>query len=266
MSLIVAAFLGVVQGLTEFLPISSSGHLVIAQHFVPGFDQPGVLFEIVLHLGTLLAVVFYLRAEVSMLLSGLRPGSEGRTGRRLILLLAVGTLPAVIVALTLRDFVEQSFESLSVVGVCLCATGLLLLYSARFHKEQKELTELGLLDALVVGAFQSIALLPGVSRSGTTIVAGLGRGIAHGSAARFSFLLSLPAIFGAAVLNIPEATRVPEAAVGGYLVGFLTAFAIGYLAIGIVIKFLASRRFHMFGYYCLAVGGAVLVSVALGLA
>jgi undecaprenyl-diphosphatase len=265
-SLFSAIVLGVVQGLTEFLPVSSSGHLAIAQHFLPGFDQPGVLFDVVLHLGTLGAVLIYLRHEVSLLFSGLQWGSAGRAGRKLILVLAVGTLPAVVAALLFGDFVEQSFEDLWVVAVALCVTGVLLLFSRRFSGTGRELADVGFADALFVGIFQSVALLPGISRSGTTIVSGLGRGLAHGSAARFSFLLSIPAILGAAVFNLREVAYVPSAAFGGYVAGFLTAFAIGYLSIGIVIKVLASERFHLFGYYCLGMGGLVLVYVALDLA
>lgn len=267
MNIPTAVFLGLVQGLTEFLPISSSGHLAIAEYFLPGFEDPGVLFEIVVHVGTLFAVMLYLRREVALLLSGLRPGAEGRYGRRLIGLLIVATIPAVIAGFTVRSAIEESFESLAVVGFCLCVTGALLLYSKRLVAKEPPvgLSDIGTTDALVVGLFQSVALFPGISRSGTTIVAGLGRGIAHETAARFSFLMSLPAIAGAAVLMLPEASRVPASHLGGYLAGFLTAFAIGYLSIGIVIKFLASRRFHLFGYYCLAVGGAILGSVALGI-
>jgi undecaprenyl-diphosphatase len=265
-SLYSAILLGAVQGLTEFLPVSSSGHLVIAQHFLTGFDQPGVLFDVVLHLGTLGAVLIYLRHEISLLFSGLQLGSSGRAGRRLILALAVGTLPAVVAALLFKDFIERSFEDLWVVGVALCVTGMLLLFSRRFRSSERQLGDIGLADALFVGAFQSVALLPGISRSGTTIVSGLGRGLAHGSAARFSFLLSIPAILGAAVFNVREVAFVPGGAWAGYLAGFLTAFAIGYLAIGIVIKVLASERFHLFGYYCLGMGGLVIVYVALDLA
>lgn len=266
MNLASAIFLGVVQGLTEFLPISSSGHLAIAQHFLAGFQQPGLLFDVVLHLGTLGAVVMYLRHEVQLLLSGLTPGASGRPGRRLIGLLVVGTLPAVVAALLFGDWVERTFQNLWIVGAGLCATGVLLLFSRRLSRLGRALADVRSSDAMVIGLVQCVAILPGVSRSGTTIVAGLGRELGHGSAARFSFLLSIPAILGAAVFNLREVTHVDSGLLGSYVAGFLASFAIGYLAIGIVIKFLASQKFHLFGYYCLGMGGLVLVYLALHLA
>lgn len=266
MSVTTAMWLGVVQGLTEFLPVSSSGHLVIAQHFVSDFEQPGLLFDVVLHLGTLGAVLVYLRREVWLLLSGFKPGAVGTAGRRLIGLLVVGTIPAVIAAVLFKDAIEASFEELSVVGVSLAVTGVWLLVTARASNGTRSLEQLGAMDALFVGLLQSVALVPGISRSGSTIGAGLIRGFAHGTAARFSFLLSIPAILGAAVFNLGDAAFVLATADAwmGYVAGFSAAFAIGYLAIGIVIKFLESQRFHLFGYYCLVFGGAVLVYVALG--
>lgn len=264
MSSATAMWLGIVQGLTEFLPVSSSGHLVIAQHFMSDFEQPGLLFDVVLHLGTLGAVLVYLRREVALVLSGLRPGSLGTPGRRLLMLLVLGTIPAVIAALLFKDAIEASFEELSVVGISLVLTGVWLLVTSRATNGTRTLEALNAKDALFVGLCQSVALVPGISRSGSTIGAGLTRGLAHGTAARFSFLLSIPAIVGATVFNLKDAAFVKGDAWIGYGVGFLTAFAIGYGAIGIVIKFLESRRFHLFGYYCLLAGGAVLVYVALG--
>jgi undecaprenyl-diphosphatase len=201
---------------------------------------------------------------VAMLISGLIPGSAGEVGRRLISLLVVGTLPAVVAALALGDFVEESFESLSVVGVALMVTGCFLLVSCRFTTGKRGLGEVATRDAVLVGLAQSVALVPGISRSGSTIVAGLMRGVDHGAAARFSFLLSIPAILGAAVFKFNDVALVSGDAIGGYVAGFSAAFAIGYVAIGIVIKLLASHRFHLFGYYCLGMGGAVLVYVAFG--
>lgn len=259
-----AMWLGVVQGLTEFLPVSSSGHLVITQHFMSDFEQPGLLFDVVLHLGTLGAVLVYLRREVGLVLSGLKPGSMGTPGRRLITLMVLGTIPAVIAALLFKDAIEASFEELSVVGISLALTGVWLLLTSRVSTGTRTIEQINVNDALFVGLCQSVALVPGISRSGATIGAGLTRGLAHGTAARFSFLLSIPAILGAAVFNLKDAALVSSDAWIGYAAGFVTAFAIGYVAISIVIKFLESQKFHLFGYYCLLAGGAVLVYVALG--
>ena len=268
MSIAAAIWLGTVQGLTEFLPVSSSGHLAIAQHFMAGFDQPGLLFDIVLHLGTLGAVLLYFRQELVFLSGGLKPGSSGSAARRLIGLLALSTIPIVIVALLFKGRIEQSFEQLGLIGASLCVTGGWLLLSSRVSSRtspgKRQLQELTVRDALYVGLCQSAALLPGISRSGTTIGAGLMRGLGHGTAARFSFLLSIPAIVGAAVLNSKDVAFVGSDAVFSYFIGFLTAFAVGYMAIGIVIRFLERRKFHLFGYYCLVVGGALLGYVTLG--
>jgi undecaprenyl-diphosphatase len=259
MPLYTAVLLGVIQGLTEFLPVSSSGHLAVAQYFLPGFTQPGLLFDIVLHLGTLLAVLVYFRREIGFMLRALSPAAGDPTWRRLWILLAVGTIPAVLVAVLLGDLVEESFSALWVVGVGWIATGVLLLSTARMGMSARGFDGLNLSDALTVGLFQSAALLPGVSRSGSTIAGALFRGLSHDSAARFSFLLSVPAILGAAVYDLPRVSLVEAEAVVGYAAGFASAFLVGYVCIGIVLRLLAIRRFHLFGYYCLAAGGAVLV-------
>jgi undecaprenyl-diphosphatase len=261
-SLLGAISLGVIQGLTEFLPVSSSGHLAVAQHFLPGFHQPGVLFDIVLHLGTLAAVLIYFRSEVMLLALGFISPKSGATGRRLTALLALATLPAVLVGLTLGDLVERSFTELTIVGIGLLLTGGLLLVSPRISRESRPLERVSAADALAVGFLQSAALVPGISRSGSTIVAGLARGLSRDAAARFSFLLSIPAILGAAVYEFPKVTLVSGEAAASYFLGFLTAFIVGYAAISLVLRSLANRRFHWFGYYCLAVGGGVLVYVA----
>lgn len=262
MSFAAAILLGMIQGLTEFLPVSSSGHLAIAQHFLPGFDQPGVLFDINLHLGTLLAVFIYFRSEIKLLLVGVLPGGSGTPGRRLAMMLVIGTIPAVLVGLLFGSAVEKSFTQLAVVGVGLLLTGTLLLLSTRWTKTDRRIDSVTVTDALIVGILQSTALVPGISRAGTTIVGGLSRGLSREAAARFSFLLSIPAILGGAVYEIPKAVRLPEDALVNYAAGFIAALIIGYLAISVVLRSLANRRFHLFGYYCLVVGGGVLVYYA----
>ena len=261
MSPVIAILLGTIQGLTEFLPVSSSGHLAIAQHFIQDFSQPGVFFDIVVHLGTLLAVLMYFWKEILFLLNGLSPSRSGRDGRRLIVLLVIGTIPAVIAALTIGDWVEESFESLLAVGIALCITGCLLLVTPRFASGRRQLSEVSPLDAVIIGAFQSVALFPGISRSGSTIIAGLMRGIDRHDSARFSFLLSIPAIIGATVFNFRDAMSLPAEDHLAYGLAFLTAFVVGYVAIHLVVRLLASHRFHLFGYYCLLLGGCLLVYI-----
>jgi undecaprenyl-diphosphatase len=262
MPLHTAILLGLIQGLTEFLPVSSSGHLAVAQYFLPGFSQPGLLFDIVLHLGTLLAVLVYFRREIWFMLRALGPGSGDPTWRRLWILLAVGTIPAVVAALLFGDLIEESFSALWVVGVGWIVTGVLLLSTAPLKESERNLGDWKLTDALAVGLFQGAALLPGISRSGSTIAGGLLRGFSHDASARFSFLLSIPAILGAAVYDLPRVSLVGAEASVGYAAGFAAAFLVGYLCIGVVLRLLAIRRFHLFGYYCLAAGGAILVYIA----
>lgn len=264
MSLGIAMLLGVIQGLTEFLPVSSSGHLAIAQYFINDFSQPGVFFDIVVHLGTLFAVLLYFRNEVMLLLRGLTPGDAGRDGRRLIGLLTIATIPAIIAGLSIGDRIRQSFESLSAIGFALCVTGGLLLLTPRFVSGIKRLSELSKPDALVVGLFQALALFPGISRSGTTIVGGLVLGVNRYDSARFSFLMSIPAILSATVFNMNDALSLPSGVIFAYLAAFVSAFVVGYVAIHLVVRLLASERFHLFGYYCLLLGGCLLVYVAIG--
>src|SRR3972149_6089044 len=216
MSIYAAMVLGLIQGLPEFLPVSSPGHLAVAQHFIPGFAQPGLLFDIVLHLGTLLAVLIYFRREVGLLIWALGPGDGRATWRRVWMTLIVGTLPAVLAALLFGPVIERSFDQLWVAGIGLLVTGALLLGSRRLTLGGRALGDMGARDALTVGLFQSAALLPGISRSGSTIVGGVLRGLSHDAAARFSFLLSLPAILGAAVYHLPRMSLVEADAGASY--------------------------------------------------
>ena len=253
-----AILLGIVQGLTEFLPISSSGHLVIAQQLMEDFKYPGFMLEIILHLGTLGAVLLYFRSDIAVILSSFKPNAFNKEGWQLIRLLTIGTLPAIVAALTLHDAISSSFEKTSVVGISLGITGICLIVSSKLPPGTRKLKELTSYDAFCVGLFQSIALVPGISRSGFTIVAGLNQGLSYTAAARFSFLLSIPAIIGAATLNARDIGMVDKTFWVSYLVGFLTAFVIGYLSIGIVMRLLECQKFHLFGYYCISMGGAVL--------
>ena len=273
--------LGIVQGFTEFLPVSSSGHLVLGRALLPdeALRSPGVLFEIVVHLGTLAAALIYLRREVFGLLrslvgaGGSTPEGQGavQRGRRLIGLLLVASVPAAIVGVAFRDQIHHAFSGMAVAGGGLVLTGAVLLAFRRPAKDAANLSAKpaptiprlprGLADALWIGVAQAAAILPGISRSGLTIVAGRERGVSPADAARFSFLLSAPVIAGATLLEGASALGSGALAEAGGVValeltvGFLTAFVAGTFALRWVFDWLSRERFHQFGWYCLAVGG-----------
>ncbi|MBD3335981.1 MAG: hypothetical protein GF355_10745 [Candidatus Eisenbacteria bacterium] len=251
--------LGLIQGLTEFLPVSSSGHLVLAQHFL-GVDEPGVVLEIVLHLGTVIAVVLHYRCDLARLITGtlrfLARRKAGQAEARYAGLLALGTVPVVLVGVTLRGAVESAFQSPSAAALFLFLAGLFLTATRWFRRGERET---GPGAAFVMGLFQVVALLPGVSRSGMTIGGGLLARLHPQEAARFSFLLSLPAILGATILHLPGMTRA--SATGAwpvYVGGFLVAAASGYLAIATLLRVLRRGHLAPFGVYCIMVGLVML--------
>lgn len=233
-----AVFLGVLQGFTEFLPISSSGHLVIAQSLIPDFYQPGVLFDTVLHAGTFLAIVFYFREKLTKLDS------------YYIKLLLVGTIPAALVGFLFQTFFESLFGYTKLVGAALIITSVINYLTDKNKTSKKNLS---ISDSLFVGLFQAFAIIPGISRSGSTIYAGTKRGIDRKKAAEFSFLLSLPAVFGANILQF-YTNSASIAFKHTYIIGFLAAFVSGYLAIGLVLRLLVAGKFRFFALYCLLVG------------
>ncbi|MFH0809297.1 MAG: undecaprenyl-diphosphate phosphatase [Pseudomonadota bacterium] len=257
--------LGLLQGLTEFLPVSSSGHLAIAQHFMPGFQQPGLLFDVSLHVGTLAAVCVYFRHDLAALLLG-RPHEAGslslKERLRLLVLMVAATAVTGTFGMLLKDRVEAAFASLAAVGMGLIVTGVLLLAGAFLARGAvtagKVERNTGLLDALYVGLMQGLAVMPGISRSGSTISASLARGLDPAWAARFSFLLSIPAVAGAAVLECRECGH----AVGGqwpaYVAGSLVAFVSGLLAIKLMMRLVRRGNLNPFAYYCFLMGALVL--------
>ncbi len=248
--------MGLVQGLTEFLPVSSSGHLVLAQEYL-GIGTPGIVVEAALHVATVFAVVVYFRRRLITIFRGAAGGTGGWL--RFVALIAVASLPAGVVGLTLGDKIEPLFESNRAVGVALLFTAAVLLTSSLFRRRRATLAELGFAGALAVGVAQALAIAPGVSRSGMTIVAGLLVGLAGAEAATFSFLLSVPAILGAAAL---EATKT-EGFHGNWAAlgfAFVVAFVVGLGAIYAVLKSLRGRGFGWFGAYCAALGVWVLLT------
>lgn len=259
-----ALLLGLIQGLTEFLPVSSSGHLVIAQHFIPGFDQPGLAFDIMLHLGTMVAVLLYFRREVGlMLISPLQQGPEARTYRKMLGLIVLASVPTAIIGLGFKDFFEGLFENLQLVALMLLVTGVLLFLSERFRRPGRKEGQLTISDALVVGTVQGLAIIPGISRSGSTISTLLLKGVDGETAARFSFLLALPAVFGAALLSLRDLQQVATAEIPMYLVGAGTAFIVGLLSIHCLLAVVRRKRLIGFAIYCWLVGAGLLATAAL---
>ena len=246
--MLTAALWGLIQGLTEFLPVSSSGHLVLVPAIF-GFDEPGLAASVMLHLGTLVAVVAYYRRDLLRLLH-LRtdPGA-----RRILWLLAVGTVPAAVIGLALAGPIEAVFQEPWLVAVALMVTGLVLLFGMLVGRGVRLLPEGRWTDALVVGLAQAFALLPGISRSGMTITAGMAQGFTRVEAARYAFLLSIPAIAGAALLDGIDLARH-----GGFtwdlLVGMAVAAVVGYLAIAGLLRVLTRVGLLPFAVYCLAAG------------
>ncbi len=261
MSLWEGVLLGVLQGLTEFLPVSSSGHLALAQRLLPGFRQPGVAFDVVLHLGTALAVVWAERRQLVRWLST-------RSGWRLLGLLALGTAATGAVGMALRAPATAAFGSPLAVGSALLVTGVVVLATRWIAGGGAGEEATGWGRAVAVGAVQGLAVFPGLSRSGTTIATGLATGLERSWAARFSFLLGVPAILAASVVELAghrgELAALGAAFWGPALAGGVAAALAGYAALRVVLATVSSRRFHRFGWYCLALGGAVVALAAGG--
>jgi len=254
--------LGVIQGLTEFLPVSSSGHLVIAQHLLPGFSQPGVAFDVTLHLATLLAVVIFFQREIRQLLSGVfttAATDADRRQRHLLLLLIIGTIPTGIIGVAGKKIFISLFENLTVVGIMLLVTAALLLLADRVRHNEKTIFQTGWPAAAVVGVVQGLAIIPGISRSGSTIAAGMLLGVRGQDAARFSFLLSIPAILGAVVLSLPDMALVDGGSLPAYLAGGLAAFFTGLASLKMLLAVINKHQLKMFAWYCLAVGALTLI-------
>ena len=252
MSHLEAIIVGIIQGLTEFLPVSSSGHLVLAQELM-GIDDPGLTFELLLHLGTLMSVLIYFRATLARLARALFDPSM-KKDRALIGYLAIATVPVGLVGLTLRKQVEGLGENPSAVCVFLCVTGLLLFVPRMLAKRND--AELSLRSAIAMGCGQACAVLPGISRSGSTIVAGMATGVRPSRAAEFSFLLAIPAIAGASAVEfLGHYEEIdPGKLFGPYLAGAIAAFVFGLVAVYAVLQVIRRGKFEYFAYYCLLIG------------
>lgn len=259
MGLTQALILGVLQGATEFVPISSSGHLVIVPWLL-GWGQPSLLFDTTVHWGTLLAVVVYFRRDLWELftawLKTIRERSLADPKGRLAWLLLLGNIPAGLMGLFLKDFFESLFADPLSTARFLLVTGTILALSEWMGKRNREVESMGWVDALAIGVAQGAAILPGISRSGATIAAGLWFGMGREAAARFSFLLSVPIVFAAGMLKLKDAFEVGFVPGEGWTLalGFLAAAVSGYLCIHYLLEFLRRRSLYVFAVYCWLAG------------
>ncbi len=266
-----AGILGLVQGLTEFLPVSSSGHLAIFKNLFGGdFFEASLTFDILLHLGTLAAVfaVYYrdigilIKEFFGMVWDALRGKPNMKTPyRRLVVMLILGTIPAAIVGFLIKDFVEEiPSKHLYVVGIGLMITAFLLYISDRIVSGRKTAENAGISSSVFVGLFQAAAIIPGISRSGSTIVGGLFAGFGREFAIKFSFLLSIPAVLGAAVLDFKDVVGTGfHMPVGPAVFGVAVSAVSGFAAIKFLLKLIKDKKFHMFSYYCAAAGVLTVV-------
>lgn len=261
MSVWEALILGIVQGATEFLPVSSSGHLVLTQQLL-GIEIQGVLFEVVVHVGTLVSVIMVYRERLANLIRGAVAGS--RDAWRYIGLLVLATIPATVVGLLWKDAIEALFDDPAVPGFALLVTGLILI-TAKWAVHRGQESEPGPGAAFLIGMAQAFALIPGISRSGSTVVAALWLKMDARDAAAFAFLMAIPAIAGAAVLQIPD-IGAASSGLGAtpLLVGGVAAAVTGVLAIRTFVALLARKSFHWFAPYCWVVGLAYLAWLNLG--
>ena len=254
----IAAVLGVVQGLTEFLPISSSGHLrLIAAVF--GIDEPQTLFDVCVHAGTLGAVLAVYGDTVWSLLLALRSPHWSNPRFRLGVFLIVGTIPAAVIGITFGDFLESNLASLTSVGVFLVINGGLLQLARNRGADGVAIDDLRLRHAILVGLAQSFALFRGISRSGTTITAALLLGIKRETAAEFSFLLSIPAISGAVLLKAGDALAHDHIDYTALGLGTFVAGVSGYLALRYLLRLVKKGRLYRFGWYCWGVGALAII-------
>ena len=240
--------LGIVQGLTEFLPVSSSGHLVILQKIL-GIDANQIAISVILHLGTLLAVIIFFRKDILSLLKN----------PRLLGLAFIAVVITGLIGVSAKDFFEGLFSSAKAVGIAWLFTGLILISTKRLTRLDRD--KLQLKDALVLGLAQSLAIVPGISRSGITISALFYRKIERKLAFTFSFLVSIPVILGAAVLEARKLEAVPNGDIKNLVAGFVFSFLTGLLALLLLKLVINKAKFHYFGYYCLFMALVTLIFI-----
>ena len=251
MSILEAIILGIVQGLCEFLPVSSSGHLVLLQSIF-GIQEGTLFFDAMLHLGTLVAVCVYFRKTLWQMIR--HPFSKYP------MYIVFATLPTVIVALLFGDFIEAAFSG-GFLGVSFLITAVILFITVRMPRQKRDLQDMRWYDAGFIGLMQAFAIVPGISRSGSTIMGGTVRGFNHDFVAEFSFLMSIPAILGSCVLEIAKITKtgLGDISISGTIVGMLFAMIAGFFAISIMMRLIRKGKLTAFSVYCAILGVLVLV-------
>ena len=251
-SIIDSIVLGIIQGITEFLPISSSGHLIIARDILGISQEGGLAFDAVLQLATACAVLIYFRKDIFDLIKNIFTGFKDSSKNRLTLYLIIGTLPALILGLFLSELMDTVFRSTSIVSGTLILGSLIMWFADYSFQKRNKKEHLTLFSSFIIGIFQSFALLPGMSRSGMTISGGYFLGLTKEEAVRFSFLLSIPIITGSGLLQLIHIIENPLLVSGGFVVlisGFVSAFIFGWIAIDFLLKYLKTNTFKVFVVY-----------------
>ncbi len=255
MDLITGILLGVIQGATEFLPVSSSGHLVLAEKLLGNKASSGLVFEVMVHFATMISVLIYFRKKIIAIFLDILPPytPEKAPSLKFAGIIAAATIPAAVLGLAFEDYIEQAFGSGKITSVMLLVTALILLSTRLFKRGNRTVN---LKSGFIIGLAQSAALMPGISRSGSTISMGLFLKVAPSEAAEISFLLSLPAVLGACILKSFDLASSPIGLpeFGVYLVGAFTAFVVGYISIVWLMRLIKKGQFFYFGLYCLIIG------------
>lgn len=281
MKFLQAIFMGIIQGCTEFLPVSSSGHLALFKSIFSVESEAGILFDVLLHVATLISIclVFYkdilkliveffgmckdIFGNIVILCKSLsNPTQQGfnrvitNPFRKFVLLIIVSTIPTGLIGIFMDDVVEYASTSLIITGICLLSTGVILFISDYLPDKGKKLKEASYTDAFCVGITQGVATLPGISRSGTTITACLLCGFDRKFAAKYSFIMSIPAVLGALILELSHIGEeaITGSDVGAYIIGMIIAGVVGFFALQLTMKFVVSKYFKYFGFYCMGMG------------
>jgi len=270
MDIIQAIIIGIVQGLTEFLPISSSAHLIFIQELL-GVEQANLAFDVLLHFGTLIAVIGYYYKDIIKMIKAFfssiadifrgkfKQGFREDQYKKLAWMVIIGTVPVAIVGILFNDEIEAAFQTVTIPAFFLLITGLLLYTSQRINIGNRSIEKTGIKDSIIVGIGQALAIIPGLSRSGTTIASGLYLGFDKEFAAKFSFLLAIPAILGATLVQLKDIGTGLDSNLTAYVFGFLAALISGYIAISLLLKLIREKSLDVFAYYCWVVGAAILI-------